>query len=204
MEKVVRALQLHHRCSRVIVGILVAPLSAQRTTSPGLTIQRSNMLAFLGLRLYLRWKRTARLFSTCFKAWLAYPPVWFSSAQHGRNGRYGRRYLCRVSYYCDSLRREVFSSVFSYLFVSIPPGVLSALTSLLIYSLLASFTINPRSEVGMAVYAGIFTSFLLASVPRAKHILTRAAFLGSYAGAIVWTAKKLCAIMNGQNVVGTW
>jgi hypothetical protein len=75
---------------------------------------------------------------------------------------------------------------------------------LFIFSLLASFTINPRSEVGIAIYAGILTSFLLVLMPQTKHILTRAAFLGSYAGAIVWTANKLCAIMRGQNVVGTW
>lgn len=75
---------------------------------------------------------------------------------------------------------------------------------LFISSLLASFTINPRSEVGIAIYAGISTSFLLVLMPQTKHILTRAAFLGSYAGAVVWTAKKLYAIMRGQNVVGTW
>lgn len=76
--------------------------------------------------------------------------------------------------------------------------------SLFVFSLLASFTINPRSEVGLAVYAGIFTSFLLVLMPQTKHILTRAAFLGSYAGAVVWTAKKICAIARGQNVAGTW
>jgi hypothetical protein len=75
---------------------------------------------------------------------------------------------------------------------------------LLIFSLLASFTINLRSEVGTAIYAGIFTSFLLGLIPHTKHILTRDVFLGSYAGAVVWTAEKLCAIMRGQNVVGTW
>ena len=75
---------------------------------------------------------------------------------------------------------------------------------LFIFSLLASFTINPRSEVAVAIYAGISTSFLLVLMPQTKHVLTRAAFLGSYAGAVVWTAKKLCAIMRGQNVVGTW
>ena len=201
MEKVVRALQLHRRCSRVTVVILITPLPTQRATSPGLTIERSNMLAFLGLRLYLRWKRNIRLFCNCFKERLAYPTIWFSSAQHGRDGRCGRRCLCRVSYYCDSLRGEVLSNVLSYLFVSIPPGALSTLTGLFISSLLASFTINPWSEVGMAINAGVFTTFLLVLMPRAKHILTRAAFLGSYVGAIVWTAKKLCAIMR---VVGTW
>jgi len=72
------------------------------------------------------------------------------------------------------------------------------------FSSLASFTINPVSEVGIAIYAGIFTSFLLLLMPRTKHILTRAAFLGSYAGAVVWTAKKVCAIMRGENVVATW
>ena len=204
MEKVSRALYLYHGCSRVTVGILITPLPTQGTTGSGLAFKWSTMLAFLGLRLYFRWKRNIRLFCTCFKERLAYPIIWFSSAQHGRDGRCGRRCLCRVSYYCDSLRGEVLSNVLSYLFVSIPPGALSVLMGLFVSSLLASFMINPWSEVSMAIYAGVFTTFFLVFMPRAKYILTRAAFLGSYAGAIVWTAKKLCGIMRGQNVVGTW
>ena len=126
MEKLFGAFRLHRRCSHVIVGILIAPLTVQRTTGPGLLIEWSNMLAFLGLRLHLRSKSNIRLFFACFKARLACSPVWFSSAQHGCNGRCGRRYLCRVSYYCDSLWGEVFSSFLSYLFVSTPLGALSS------------------------------------------------------------------------------
>lgn len=54
MEKVLSAFRLRLRRSRVIVGILIASLPVQRTTSPGLTIEWGYMLASLGLRLYLR------------------------------------------------------------------------------------------------------------------------------------------------------
>jgi hypothetical protein len=72
----------------------------------------------------------------------------------------------------------------------------------LLFSLFASFTVDPWSDVWIATVAGVLSSLALIYTPKAKHLVVRLVVAGSYIGTIVWVMKKTFKILNGDVTSG--
>ena len=73
-----------------------------------------------------------------------------------------------------------------------------------LFSLFASFTVDPWSDVWVATSAGVIPSLFLIYKPYKKDVIVRSAVVGSYIGTITWVLKKTFQIILGQDVGGSW
>jgi uncharacterized BrkB/YihY/UPF0761 family membrane protein len=71
-------------------------------------------------------------------------------------------------------------------------------------SFFAKLTVELRSDVGLAISAGIITSVILIVAPQTKHVMVRLVFAGAYIGSIVWVIKKMVGFGRGQDVTRSW